>query len=315
MPAGNRHFKVKDSGKTVIEALVLCAVLALLACQVLPALSKDRDDARTARCAANQKQLGQAAHQYAADFEGKFFYNWPDEYSIDREYQPENWGYWCDRDRSGRYLKGSRVSRFDIDALIARGNFSDPKQARERFEKKWVTLGGGVYACPQDEGGIRSYEQNYWASGVDPKEPLPEGQNLGAFFDSNSDAPLDKLLLFTDTVSSQPTKGGWVPAAFLGRDQLPYERFAGSISGMNRYADVSVPVVIRFGESVITDLDYVRHGTNSMRSKAIGSINIAYADGHVDIKSDSDLYDLSKMLSTYMTLWSPIDRQLSGDIQ
>lgn len=309
MPDGIRH--IRDSGKTVIDGLVACAALALVGCMVLPALSKDRDDARIAQCADHLKQLGQAAHQYAADFEGKYFYNWPGEYSIDQKHQPEKVGYWCDKNRVGRYLEGEQVFGIDIEAAITRGYFSDPKKARERLEQKWVTLGGGVFVCPEDEGGIRSYCQNHWASGIDPEEPLPDGEDLGAFFDSHSDAPLDQLLLFTDTVSSQPTQNGWTPSVLFGRYQMPGERFAEPKSGASLYSDPGHdPVVFRFGGQVKTDLDYVRHGANKNRSLAEGSINIVYADGHVGLRRHDQLYDPTTKISTYDTLWSLLDRQV-----
>ena len=60
----------KTKGFTLIELLVVVAIIALLISILLPSLSRAREQARTVKCSANQRQFGLGSQMYAQGADG-----------------------------------------------------------------------------------------------------------------------------------------------------------------------------------------------------------------------------------------------------
>lgn len=125
---------------TLIEILVVLAIVAILASLLLPALTAGKAKARQTACASNLKQLALASQMYAADNGGKLVENHPADQS------PNDWA-----------VGNMKLASESTNTLCLRQGALFPYASQP-----------ADYRCPSDTaetGGtlhVRSYSMNGW---------------------------------------------------------------------------------------------------------------------------------------------------------
>lgn len=172
-----------------------------------------------------------------------------------------------------------------------------------------LTMGGGVFICPEDDGANRSYALNFWAASATSPFTNAFTQKYGFRMGMKESS---SVILVTELFSH----AGGGPVAYYGNIYSGYHPTATASAGQKFGAPVS-PLYWRatggrFGNTQ-GDLPYYRHKRSKQPGKAqdaIGRTNLCFADGHVAMFEPTDLYDPATKLSTLRAMWSPkLDRQ------
>ena len=158
---------MNKKGFTLVELLVVVAIIAILAAMLLPALSRARERARAAVCMSNLKQIANAFHMYTLDYDGYLPPERYRAYSSGSSYRSYQW-----------LLLKLPWYPYKLGYLPA-----PPEENKKWLNKTYGTPAVGVFRCPSCKpfsacgsgGGYSAgYGVLYYADGT-PSGGYPTG--------------------------------------------------------------------------------------------------------------------------------------------
>ena len=288
---------MRTRGFTLIELMVVSAIVLVGLSLFLPALQKARADARQDQCMNNLKQFGLALHNYH-DTVLTFPPGW-----VSRE------GY---VGAGPRFGWGSMILPFiDQAPLYKRLEFSKPMPANAGG-KQLLQTALPVYRCPADstpavhplrgEYGTSNYSGNF---GFVPP-PRWTALGLSDFWPGTADAPMVSTGIFArnSRVAIRDVKDG------TSNTVLVSERCVSSAAAI-------WPGVTDNGhdDDVLTDMSHlsrINAGLSSYSSRHPGGANFLMCDGVVRFINEK-IDSKADTLGTYQRLSGKNDRQVIGE--
>jgi prepilin-type N-terminal cleavage/methylation domain-containing protein/prepilin-type processing-associated H-X9-DG protein len=281
-----------SSGFSLVEMLVVIAILAVLIGILVPIVSSTRRNARNVACASNMRQIALGLIAYASQNKGSYPPN-----------SAESGQFWYLEALIGQHITApDKVGR--AGAVPAGADAS-------------VGLAGGVFVCPDDrEDSVRSYSMNIYASGgvsSGVQKKLDSDKPPGRLFKHGAGGDSARLMLVLETWPELPVSGTsplkHVAQAVAGLVGRSGERFGGGKGIVWTDPPDATPGRFEVRASQIT---FYRHGREHHAiEEPRGQANFAFADGHVEMLNQKQLVQADGR-SSYAALWCPIDRDVDA---
>jgi len=258
-------------GFTLVELLVVVAVIAVLASLLLPAVSRAKQAAHSAVCKSNLRQYGQAVQMYLNDF-----HVYPP-YAM-RNSAAEKALWW--RDRVREYTAAKPIGAI-YQPASASGIELCPSYDRA---PGWQGRGGGFGSYGYNYAGItRNLNGSDESCGLggdrlvrkQPPDILPDDIRLVG---ENEVASPGEMVLLADSL----ILGGPEGARFLGLDDCTPAYF-----GL-----CAVMLELRMGDWRSYDYDVWRYALKGITRRHVGRWNVVFCDGHVEDLTTKQLFDL-----------------------
>jgi len=169
----------QSAGFTLVEILIVVAVIGLLSALLLPAFSRARETARRTSCAGNLHQIGLALRQYATDYNNRYPVRYADSGLDSRK---NNW-----RVQLFPYARNAEV-------------FRCPSNPNNNQSATVTTPANGVdinvsYACNYNSAGLGAFGNNDGSQHVrlnsisQPAELIAVVESLSSEADLDMDDP------------------------------------------------------------------------------------------------------------------------------
>ena len=255
---------MEKKGFTLVELLVMVAIVALLVGLIMPALSKARDAAQRAACAANLSSIGRAMIIYCNDNDRKYpraghfgLSGWSTEgYTVNFDSKERPWG-----------PKDDATITSSLYLLV---KYADVTPSR-------FICGGDEWATAFDISKLMNFEgkrdkTDLWDFGDTPGQHCSYAYHMPYMFErlgESNDIVMDSYPLSSESKPESPVCADRNP--YLDRNAESY------IDGADPYED-SPWWDTKYGHGLYEDLDLTGNSAHHKR----GGQNVLFVGGHVE---------------------------------